>query len=49
MLSSQYITGADPEFGKRGGHLAEKSRRAKKKKVTTIIASYPLPNILYIK
>ena len=46
-----YTTGADPESGKRGGHLAEKSWRAKKKKkkVTTIIASYPLPNIMLCK
>ena len=33
----------------RGGHLAEKElktkKKKKKKKVTTIIASYPLPNI----
>ena len=33
---------------KEGGHLAEKKlSKKKKKKVTTIIASYPLPNILY--
>ena len=40
-------SGADPEFEKRGGgHLAEKQfKTKKKKKVTTIIASYPLPNI----
>ena len=30
----------------RGGHLAEKQLKTKKKKkITTIIASYPLPNI----
>ena len=33
---------------KEGGHLAEKKlKKKKKKKVTTIIASYPLLNILY--
>ena len=33
--------GADPEFGKRGGHLAEKQLKTKKKKekLTTIIVS----------
>ena len=42
-------TGADPEFGKRGGTLLKKveEQKKKKKKVTTITASYPLPNILY--
>ena len=39
-------TGADPEFGKRGGTLLKKVEE-KKKKVTKIIANYPLPNILY--
>ena len=32
-----------------GGTLLKKVEEQKKKKVTTIIASYPLPNILYIK
>ena len=36
----------DPESGKRGT-LLKKVEEQKKKKVTTIIASYPLPNILY--
>ena len=42
-------SGADPEFGKRGGTLLQRveEQKKKKKKVTTIIASYPLPNILY--
>ena len=42
-------TGADPEFGKRGGTLLKKveEQKKKKKKVATIIDSYPLPNILY--
>ena len=38
--------GADPEFGKRGGTLLKTVEdQKKKKKVTTIIASDPLPNI----
>ena len=51
MIMHTETAGADPESGKRGGHLAEKKLKSKKKKekrrVTTIIASYPLPNILY--
>ena len=47
-VSKGRLTGADPESGKREGHLAEKKlSKKKKKKVTTIIASYPLLNILY--
>ena len=48
MITS--YSGADPEFGKKGGTLLKKSeeqKKKKKKKVTTIIASYPLPNIFY--
>ena len=47
QCSASVQAGADPESGKRGGgHLAEKVEE-QKKKVITIIASYPLPNILY--
>ena len=43
-----YCSGADPEFGKKGGILLKKvEEQKKKKKVTTIIASDLLPNILY--
>ena len=49
--SYTYLPGADPESGKRGGTLLKKvedqKKKKKKKKVTTITASYPLPNILY--
>ena len=39
-------SGADPVSGKKGGTLLKKVEE-QKKKVTTIIASYPLPNISY--
>ena len=50
LIMTIYTTGADPEFGKRGGTLlkkVEEQKKKTKKMVTTIIASYPLPNILY--
>ena len=46
-LHSIPAAGADPGFGKRGGTLLKLKSKKKKKKVTTIIASYLLPNILY--